>query len=100
VPAVLAITPELFIAYTSNIFAILGLRALYFVLSGLIQRLRYLHYGLSVILTYIGLKMLLSDYVHILPALSLAIVLLTLLVSGLASWVVERREKVHSLSHR
>jgi tellurite resistance protein TerC len=100
VPAVLAITPELFIAYTSNIFAILGLRALYFVLSGLIQRLRYLHYGLSVILTYIGLKMLLSDYVHIPPALSLAIVLLTLLVSGLASWVVERREKVHSLSHR
>ncbi|WP_448592415.1 TerC family protein [Thermoflexus hugenholtzii] len=100
VPAVLAITPELFIAYTSNIFAILGLRALYFVLAGLIQRLRYLHYGLSVILTYIGLKMLLSDYVHIPPALSLAIVLLTLLVSGLASWVVERREKVHSLSHR
>ncbi|WP_376789118.1 TerC family protein [Thermoflexus sp.] len=100
VPAVLAITPELFIAYTSNIFAILGLRALYFVLAGLIQRLRYLHYGLSVILSYIGAKMLLSDFLHIPPALSLAIVLMTLLISGLASWIAERREKTHPLIHR
>jgi len=100
VPAVLAITPELFIAYTSNIFAILGLRALYFVLAGLIQRLRYLHFGLSVILVYIGLKMLLSDLVKIPPALSLGIVVLVLLVSGLASWIADQREKVHLPSQK
>ncbi|WP_376792214.1 TerC family protein [Thermoflexus sp.] len=97
VPAVLAITPELFIAYTSNIFAILGLRALYFVLAGLIQRLRYLHFGLSVILVYIGVKMLLSDLVKIPPALSLGIVLTVLLISGLASGMAERWGKAHSL---
>lgn len=100
VPAVLAITPELFIAYTSNIFAILGLRALYFVLAGLIQRLRYLNFGLSVILVYIGLKMLLSDVVKIPPALSLAIVMTVLLISSIASLFVEQREKVHHPSHR
>ncbi|HXF68879.1 MAG TPA: TerC/Alx family metal homeostasis membrane protein, partial [Thermoflexus sp.] len=100
VPAVLAITPELFIAYTSNIFAILGLRALYFVLVGLIQRLRYLHFGLSVILVYIGIKMLLSDLVKIPPALSLGIVMSVLLISGLASGIAERREKAHSLSSK
>ncbi len=97
VPAVLAITPEPFIAYTSNIFAILGLRALYFVLVGLIQRLRYLHFGLAVILVYIGVKMLLSDLVKIPPALSLGIVLLVLLISGLASGIVEQREKAPTL---
>lgn len=96
VPAVLAITPELFIAYTSNIFAILGLRALYFVLAGLIQRLRYLHLGLSLILVYIGVKMLLSDLVKVPPALSLGVVISVLLVSGLASWAAERHEKAHA----
>lgn len=100
VPAVLAITPELFIAYTSNIFAILGLRALYFVLAGLIRRLRYLHFGLSVILAYIGLKMLLSSWVKIPPALSLGVVVLVLLISGLASWITDQREKVHLLSQK
>jgi len=100
VPAVLAITPEMFIAYTSNIFAILGLRALYFVLSGLIQQLRYLHFGLSVILVYIGLKMLLSDWVKIPPALSLGVVVLVLLISGLASWIAGQREKAHLLSQK
>ncbi len=100
VPAVLAITPELFIAYTSNIFAVLGLRALYFVLAGLIQRLRYLHFGLSVILIYIGIKMLLSDLVKIPPAFSLGFVMLILLISGLASWHADQREKARSLSRR
>ncbi|WP_322799209.1 TerC family protein [Thermoflexus sp.] len=100
VPAVLAITPELFIAYTSNIFAILGLRALYFVLAGLIQRLRYLYFGLSAILIYIGVKMLLSDLVRIPPAISLGLVALALLISGLASWIAAQREKAHPLSQK
>jgi tellurite resistance protein TerC len=94
VPAVLAITPEPFIAYTSNIFAILGLRALYFVLAGLIQRFRYLHIGLAVILVYIGCKMLISDLFKIPALVSLGIVALVLLVSGWASLRAERREKL------
>lgn len=94
VPAVLAITPESFIAYTSNIFAILGLRALYFVLAGLIQRFRYLHIGLAVILVYIGCKMLISDLFKIPALVSLGIVALVLLVSGWASLRAERREKL------
>jgi len=94
VPAVLAITPEPFIAYTSNIFAILGLRALYFVLAGLIQRFRYLHIGLAVILVYIGCKMLISDLFKIPALVSLGIVALVLLVSGWASLRAERSEKL------
>ncbi len=94
VPAVLAITPEPFIAYTSNIFAILGLRALYFVLAGLIQRFRYLHVGLAVILAYIGCKMLVSDLFKIPAVVSLGVVALVLLISGWASLRAERRERV------
>jgi len=85
IPAVLAITSDLFIAYTSNIFAILGLRALYFVFTGLIARWRYLHVGLSLILIFIGLKMLLSDVVHFPVTVSLAVVVIALLASALFS---------------
>ncbi len=93
VPAVLAITPHLFIAYTSNIFAILGLRALYFVLAGLLPRWRYLHTALAAILVFIGLKMLLSDVVHISTTVSLSVVGVLLLASVVASWWAERRER-------
>ncbi len=57
----LAISDELFIVYTSNAFAILGLRALYFLLSGMLGRFRYLNVGLAVVLGFIGVKMLISD---------------------------------------
>jgi len=65
IPAVLAVTREPFIVYTSNVFAILGLRSLYFALAGMIEAFHFLHYGLSVILIGIGIKMLLSHYVEI-----------------------------------
>jgi tellurite resistance protein TerC len=74
VPAVLAITPDLFVVYTSNIFAILGLRALYFLVSGALGRLRFLDIGLAIILAYIGVKMLLMQWVHIPVGLSLGII--------------------------
>jgi tellurite resistance protein TerC len=61
VPAILAITPDFFIAFTSNIFAILGLRALYFALAGVIQKLHYLSHGLSAILVFLGVKMIISS---------------------------------------
>jgi tellurite resistance protein TerC len=85
VPAVLAITLNPFIVYTSNVFAILGLRSMYFALAGMIDRFRYLHYGLSVVLVLIGLKMLASHYVSIPTEWALAIVLLVLGTSILAS---------------
>jgi tellurite resistance protein TerC len=74
VPAVLAITRDPFIAYSSNAFAILGLRALYFALSGALARLRYLHQGLAVILIFVACKMLASDRLPISSGLSLGII--------------------------
>lgn len=78
VPAILAITKDPMIAYTSNIFAILGLRALYFAVEGMITRFHYLKYGLAVILMFVGLKMLLVDFAEIPVELSLLFILLIL----------------------
>jgi len=74
IPAILAITRDPFIVYTSNIFAILGLRALFFLLSGIMGLFRYLQVGLCVVLMFIGVKMLLSEFVHIPIAISLGVV--------------------------
>lgn len=85
IPAVLAITLNAFIVYTSNVFAILGLRSMYFALAGMMDLFHYLHYGLSVVLILIGLKMLGSHYVSIPTGWVLAVVLLVLGASILAS---------------
>jgi len=85
IPAVLAITRDAFIVYTSNVFAILGLRSMYFALAGMMQVLHYLHYGLSVVLIFIGLKMLASHYLTIPTEWALAIVLVILGFSILVS---------------
>jgi len=81
IPAVLAITREPFIVFTSNVFAILGLRSLYFALAGMIEIFHLLHYGLSVILIFIGVKMLASHYVPIPIGLALGVVCGVLLIS-------------------
>lgn len=65
IPAIIGITTDMFIVYTSNIFAVLGLRSLYFALSGIMRLFYYLHYGLALILVFIGVKMLLSDFIHL-----------------------------------
>ncbi|HZU44324.1 MAG TPA: TerC family protein [Terriglobales bacterium] len=93
VPAILAITLDAFIVYTSNVFAILGLRSMYFVLAGLMDKFRFLHYGLAVILSFIGLKMLISAYYPISTEIALAVVGLTLAISILASIAFPRRSK-------
>jgi tellurite resistance protein TerC len=85
IPAVLAITLKAFIVYTSNVFAILGLRSMYFVLSGMMEVFHYLHYGLSVVLIFIGAKMLAADYYPIPTAVALGVVAAVLLISVLAS---------------
>lgn len=75
IPAVLAITRDAFIVYTSNVFAILGLRSMYFALAGMMDLFHYLHYGLSVVLMFVGLKMIGSHYVHIPTVWALAVVI-------------------------
>ncbi len=81
IPAVLAVTRQPFIVFTSNIFAILGLRALYFALAGLMERFHLLHYGLAIILAFIGLKMLSAHYLTIPTAAALGVVVTVLSAS-------------------
>ena len=85
IPAVLAITLDSFIVYTSNVFAILGLRSLYFALAGMMEIFDYLHYGLSIVLIFVGAKMLLSHYYPIPTTVALSVVVVVLGVSVLAS---------------
>jgi tellurite resistance protein TerC len=85
IPAILAITLNAFVVYTSNVFAILGLRSFFFVLAGLMEMFHYLHYGLSVVLILIGAKMLASDYYRIPTGATLIAVAGVLLVSVLIS---------------
>jgi tellurite resistance protein TerC len=93
IPAVLSITLDTFIVYTSNIFAILGLRSLFFALSSLLEIFHYLHYGISCVLVFVGIKMLTSHYYPIRTEISLAIIGGILLVTILAS-VLHRRESI------
>src|ERR1044071_10014178 len=92
IPAVFAITQDTFIVYTSNICAILGLRSLYFLLANLMDRFLYLRAGLAVILGFIGLKMILSDFYPIPTILSLGLISFVLVVAiGLSILVTRRR---------
>ena len=91
VPAVLAITLNAFIVYTSNVFAILGLRSMYFALAGMMDRFHYLHYGLSVVLIFVGLKMIGSHYVDLPTEWVLGTVLLVLATSIVASLMSPRK---------
>jgi tellurite resistance protein TerC len=101
VPAVLGITHDAFIAFTSNVFAILGLRALYFLLAGVMDRFRYFHYGLSAVLVFIGVKMI-GEYAvklwsggeeRVVPSwVSLLVVAALLAISIAASIAAKRRE--------
>ncbi len=91
IPAILAITRDPFIVYTSNVFAILGLRAIFFALAGLMEMFRYLHYGLSLILMFVGAKMIISSFIEIPVLLALGVVVAILAVSVGASMVCRKR---------
>ncbi len=93
IPAILAITQNPFIVYTSNVFAILGLRALYFALAGVMQYFHYLHYGLSLILVFVGLKMLLAEIYKISVGTSLLVLAFILTVSIIASMLWPKKAK-------
>ena len=85
IPAIFAITRDSFIIYTSNIFAVLGLRSLYFVVAGFMKQFRFLNYGLSVVLAFIGTKMLLEWWLEIPILLSLIVIFVVILAAILAS---------------
>jgi tellurite resistance protein TerC len=99
IPAILAVTNDPFIVYTSNVFAILGLRALYFALAGLLRLFRYLHYGLAVILIFVGIKMMLSEVIHIPITLALGVIASVLTLSILASVLLPEREADHQQTY-
>jgi tellurite resistance protein TerC len=92
VPAVLAITRDPFIVYTSNVFAILGLRSLYFALAGMMEAFEYLHYGLSLILVFIGGKMLVSEFYAVPTGITLAAVAAVLALSVALSLAFPRKK--------
>jgi tellurite resistance protein TerC len=85
IPAVLSITRNPFLAYTSNIMAVIGLRSLYFLLIGSLARLRYLHYGLAAVLGFAAIKMLVSPWFEVGPGASLATVVAVLALTVAAS---------------
>lgn len=91
IPAIFAITTDPFIVFTSNIFAILGLRALYFLLADVADRFHLLKYGLAMVLTFIGTKMLIAPWVHVPVAVSLAIVAVLIGASVAASLIATRK---------
>ncbi len=93
IPAVLAISKDPFIVYTSNVFAILGLRSLFFAISGLMKLFHLLHYGLAAILSFVGVKMLIEDFFHVPVAASLLVIASILVVSILSSIIWPDKEE-------
>lgn len=93
IPAIFAITRDPFIVFTSNVCAILGLRALYFLLEGMMRLFRYLDEGLAIILVFIGVKMLVSEFYKIPTSVALGFVILVLTVTIVLSLIAERKEK-------
>ncbi len=100
IPAIFAVTTDPFLVYTSNIFAILGLRSLYFVLAGVIDKFHFLKLGLSFILAFVGVKMVIVDIYHIPIAVSLGVIATVLVISVVASllWPAESTHELPSHS--
>jgi tellurite resistance protein TerC len=96
IPAVLAVTTDPFIVYTSNVFAVLGLRSLFFAISGLMKLFHYLQYGLAAILSFVGIKMLITDFYKIHVSVSLVIIAIVLALSIIASlmWPYKQEQTV------
>jgi tellurite resistance protein TerC len=92
IPAVFAITQDPFIVYTSNICAILGLRSLYFLLAHLVNRFIYLKTGLAIILGFVGMKMIVADYVPLPNGISLVVIILVLAVTITVSMIATKNQ--------
>jgi tellurite resistance protein TerC len=95
IPAILAVTLDPFIVYTSNVFAILGLRALYFALAGIMNLFHYLNYGLAAILVFVGAKMLIADFYKLPIVVALGVIAGILAISIIASLLRPRKEETN-----
>ncbi|HEY3445106.1 MAG TPA: TerC family protein [Myxococcales bacterium] len=93
IPAIFAVTRDPFLVFTSNIFAILGLRSLFFLVADLVERFAYLKVGLAAVLVFVGTKMLVADFFKIPALVSLAVIVSILGVAALASWRKDRRSR-------
>ncbi len=105
VPAIFGITRDPFIVFTSNIFAILGLRALYFLLAGMVHLFRYLRYGLAAVLVFVGLKMIAEFWTELhffkdYPWASLVVIVVLLGISIIASLLAPRKQRLHKLDNQ
>lgn len=96
IPAIFGITRDPFIVYTSNVFAILGLRSLYFVLAGVVTRFHLLRFGLSAILVFVGIKMLIDGFYHIPVPVALAVIAAILILTVVGSLLIPERGKAGS----
>jgi tellurite resistance protein TerC len=96
IPAVLSITRNPFLAYTSNIMAVMGLRSLYFILAHLLKQLRFLHYGLAAVLAFAAFKMLAAHWIEIGPLTSLGVIVVVLTVTVVLSLLMKSTEKLHA----
>jgi len=93
IPAILAITPDPYIVFTSNVFAILGLRSLYFALNGIMEMFEYINYALSGILVFVGIKMIIAGWYHIPTMVSISVILGLLILSVVASIYFPKKNK-------
>ncbi|MBT8180066.1 MAG: TerC family protein [Eudoraea sp.] len=93
IPAILAITADPFIVFSSNILAILGLRSMYFLVSRMLVKFRFIHYSLVVILAFVGFKMIFSHYIHIREWISLSVIVVSLLSGVIASLLIPPKEE-------
>lgn len=93
IPAILAITPDPYIVFTSNVFAILGLRSLYFALNGIMEMFEYINYALSGILVFVGIKMIIAGWYHIPTIVSISVILGLLIASVVASIYFPKKNK-------
>ncbi len=103
IPAVFAVTTDPFLVFTSNVFAIMGLRSLFFALAGLLGAFHHLKYALVALMAFIGVKMLAADYIHIAPALSLAVIGVILgvgVATSLAFPLSAEEQAAHERKHR
>jgi tellurite resistance protein TerC len=96
IPAIFAVTTDPFIVFTSNIFAILGLRALYFLLADMADRFHLLKYGVAVVLVFVGIKLLIANWFHVPVLLSLSFVAVILAISVVVSLIVTRTKEVQA----
>jgi tellurite resistance protein TerC len=100
IPAIFGVTREPYIVFTATVLALLGLRAMYFLLAGMLDRFRHLHYGLAAVLVFVGLKMLVEPWVHVPIWLSLGFIIVAIGLSGFTSWRAEKKAEELGVAER